>query len=374
MVALDLSAAFDTIDHAILLRRLESTFGVSGGALGVLRSYLFGRVQTIRVGLQKSAPYQCTIGVPQGSVLGPLLFTAFISPVAGIAEEHDINKHQYADDTSLYVSLSSVDKSRCVERLEHCLVDVRSWFNQNGLALNPDKSEVLHVCPVWKHESRTAIASLDVAGSKIIPAKTLKCLGVTLDTRLNFDRHVQLVSANALYHIRALRHIRHSITRECARDIACAIIGVRLDYCNSLLHSVSARNLSVLQRVQNTAARIVTGAQRADHIRPHLRELHWLPIESRIRFKLATVTFRAITTDTPHYLAELINIAGNPVLRSSSRRLLLVPPTRIAKSDGAFSVAAPRIWNSLPDDVRLSENLVSFKSRLKTHLFRGAYL
>ena len=156
--------AFDTIDRTIFLSRLESTFGVSGNALGVLRSYLTGRVQTIRVGRQKSSPYQCIVGVPQGSVLRPLLFTAFISQVAGIAEGHDINQHQYADDTTLYVSLSSGssgDKSTRVERLEHCLADVRSWFSQNSLALNPDKSEVLHVCPVWQqlHLTLQALAS-----------------------------------------------------------------------------------------------------------------------------------------------------------------------------------------------------------------------
>jgi hypothetical protein len=223
-VALDLSAAFDTIDHRVLAERLQHTFGVTGSALSLIRSYLQDRSQIIRVGSQESRSYECLLGVPQGSVLGPILFSIFISPVARVAEQHGISQHQYADDTSLYVSLSAIDKERRKEQLEHCLTDVRLWFNQNGLALNPDKSEVLQMCPIWQHQSTTGIEELDVAGSIIKPSGSIKYLGVTLDSRLSFDQHVGKVCGNAFYHIRALRHIRRSISLDCARDIACAIV------------------------------------------------------------------------------------------------------------------------------------------------------
>jgi len=242
-----------------------------------------------------------------------------------VADQHGISQHQYADDTSLYVSLSAKDRPSRIDQLERCLTDVRSWFNHNGLALNPDKSEVIHLCPVRQQEFNTSVDSLDVAGSRIVPAKTVKCLGVTLDTRLSFDRHVQLISANALYHIRGFRQIRRSISQDCAKDIACAIVGSRLDYCNALLYNTSVKNMQVLQRVQNTAARVITGAKRFDHIRPHLRDLHWLPVASRIKFKLATLTYKAITTNTPVYLAELLSAPSNTHLRSSEKRLLVVP-------------------------------------------------
>jgi hypothetical protein len=254
-------------------------------------------------------------------------------------------------------------------------MDVKLWFSQNGLALNPDKSEVLQICPIWQHQSSTAIDRLNVAGSLIKPSGSIKYLGVTLDSRLTFDQHVGKVCGNAFYHIRALRHIRRSISLDCAKDIACAIVGSRLDYCNAILYNTTAKNLRALQCVQNTAARVVTGARPRDHISPHLKELHWLPVESRIQFKLATLTFKAVRLRTPDYLAELlVNRPSSRLLRSSSELLLDIPLTRTVTGDRAFSVAAPRIWNSLDTDVRHAHNLLTFKSRLKTRLFQAAYI
>ena len=260
LVALDLSAAFDTINHDILIRRLRSCYGITGMALALLSSYLENRLQVVRVGKQTSASEECSIGVPQGSVLGPLLFTAFISPVANVAAHHSVQQHQYADDTTLYVSMSKSDKAQRVEDLQRCLQSLHEWFAQNGLALNPDKTDVVSICPIWQHRTETAVDGINVAGINIKPADQLKSLGVILDHRLNFVPHVKNVCRNSFYHIRALRHIRRSINTECANEIACAIINTRLDYCNSLLVGTSQQNILALQRVQNAAARIVVCA------------------------------------------------------------------------------------------------------------------
>ena len=373
-VALDLSAAFDTIDHSVLLRRLESTFGITGNALSLLGSYLHDRSQFVRVGSRESRVYDCTVGVPQGSVLGPLLFSAFIAPVARVAERHGISQHQYADDTSLYISVSAADKVSRIPLLERCLADVRLWFNCNCLALNPEKSEVINISPIWQHSSSTLVEAVDVAGSLVKSSSSIKYLGVTLDSRLSFDQHVAKVAGNAFYHIRALRHIRRSISLDCAKDIACAIVGSRLDYCNALLHGTTSKNLHALQRVQNTAARVVTGARVTDHIRPVLRSLHWLPIQSRTQFKIATITYKALNLGTPRYLAELLSVrSSSRSLRSSSGLLLDVPFSRTVTADRAFSIAAPRLWNSLDISVRSAPTLLTFKSRLKTCLFAAAY-
>ena len=145
LMALDLSAAFDTINHDILIRRLRSCYGITGMALALLSSYLENRSQVVRVGKQTSTSEECSIGVPQGSVLGPLLFTAFISPVANVAAHHSVQQHQYADDTTLYVSMSKSDKAQRVEDLQRCLQSLHEWFAQNGLALNPDKTDVVSI-------------------------------------------------------------------------------------------------------------------------------------------------------------------------------------------------------------------------------------
>ena len=239
LVALDLSAAFDTINHDILIRRLRLCYGITGMALALLSSYLENRSQVVRVGKQTSASEECSIGVPQGSVLGPLLFTTFISPVANVAAHHSVQQHQYADDTTLYVSMSKSHKAQRVEDLQRCLQSLHEWLTQNGLALNRDKTDVVSICPIWQHQTETAVDGINVAGINIKPADQLKSLGITLDHRLNFVPHVKNVCRNSFYHIRALRHIRRSINTECANEIACAIINTCLDCCNSLLVGTS---------------------------------------------------------------------------------------------------------------------------------------
>ena len=143
LVSLDLSAAFDTIDHHILLTRLQTGFGISGSVINWIRSYLADRVQRVVVGQSKSTDTSLNTGVPQGSVLGPILFSVFTSPVGHIISSSGIHHQQYADDTQLFISLTSSGQYDSIGRLERCLLTLHEWFCVNGLALNPDKSEAI---------------------------------------------------------------------------------------------------------------------------------------------------------------------------------------------------------------------------------------
>ena len=154
--------------------------------------------------------------------------------------------------------------------------------------------------------------------------------------------------------------------------IACYL----LDYCNSVLHGTSATNLNKLQRVQNSAARIVTGSRRSEHALPILAELHWLPIKHRIQYKIAVTVFKVLTTQQPSYLANIIRFrAASRQLRSCGRNLLHDDRTNLAFADRAFSHAAPAVWNSLPLDIVSDLScLATFKRLVKTELYNRAYL
>ena len=134
IVALDISAAFDTIDHTILLNRLHNSFGVGGNALSLIGSYLAMRSQTVRVGSASSPPSDCSCGVPQGSVLSPILFTVFVSPIVSVAYGHPVNQQQYADDTQLYIAFTKQTAVSSIHNLQACLVALQTWFAQNGFA------------------------------------------------------------------------------------------------------------------------------------------------------------------------------------------------------------------------------------------------
>ena len=349
-VALDLSAAFDTVEHSVLLRRLENSFGVSGDVLKWISSYLSNRSQVVRVQNSISPSHDCNCGVPQGSVLGPLLFVVYISPLANVVASHRASHHQYADDTQVYVSVSSSDKDATVTDLHAALAAVHLWFSQNGLVINPDKSETMLFSTAQRSRiSPLDLASVDVAGSVIPFSKSVKILGVTLDPHLTFNKHVDQICSSAHYHIRSLRHIRSSLTPEMARTIGGALVGSRFDYSNSILFGVSAANLTKLQRAQNSLARVVTCTGRHDSITPVLKQLHWLPIRYRIRFQLAAVVFKTRSTGMPPYLRSLIT-EYRPArdLRSSGQHLLEQATCRTVFGRRSFRQASASIWNDLP--------------------------
>ena len=164
LVSLDLSAAFDTINHQILLQRLQTSFGVSGIAYSWLSSYLTNRRQSVRVGGYSSPFVCCTEGIPQGSVLGPILFNIYTSPVANISSSHGIQQQQYADDTQLFIALNPSSTSADLTKLTNCLTSLQCWFCLNALALNPDKSESVILGTRQRSHCYRDVISVDVAG------------------------------------------------------------------------------------------------------------------------------------------------------------------------------------------------------------------
>ena len=374
LLSLDLSAAFDTIDHDILLSRLHSMFNVSGTTLKWLQSYLTSRSFFVKVAKSSSKTTPCSCGVPQGLILGPLLFTAYASTIANIALSHNISQQQYADDTQLYISISKPTSSLRISHLELCLNDLCSWFTSNGLALNPDKSEAILFGTRQRCSSMADVSSVNVSKTSVALQDHIKLLGVTLDSNLTFNQHVTSVTKSCYYHIRSFRHIRPNLTTDMAKTVAVSLVGSRLDYANSVLVGTSTSNINRLQRVQNTIARVVTLQKKHDHVSQTLRDLHWLPVKQRIDFKLATITFKTQNSAAPGYLSSLVsNYTPTRTLRSSSQNFLTAPRVKTVFGSRGFRVAAPTVWNSLPDFLTSSNNIETFKRRLKTFYFTSVF-
>ena len=376
LVLLDLSAAFDTIDHGILLSRLSS-FGIRNHALQWIRSYLTDRMQAVNINGCLSSFIPLLFGVPQGSVLGPQFFTIYSSPIANIARKHGLNVHMYADDTQLYVSFkldsTSDDESASRSLIESCIKDIKSWMTTNKLKLNDDKTEFLVITS--KHnQSKYCTDSLQIATSMIKPTASARNLGIVFDNILAMDNHIKNVCKSTYFHIRNLYEIRKILDQDTASLLVHALITSRLDNGNSLLYGITDKQINKLQRVQNAAARMLTRTRKFDHITPVLQRLHWLPIKFRIQFKVILLTWKAFHDKAPVYINELVHF-HNPSrhLRSSDKRLLSVPRTFSSYGDRAFYACAPKLWNSLPSNLRFCNSLDVFKKTLKTHLFRIAY-
>ena len=154
----------------------------------------------------------------------------------------------------------------------------------------------------------------------------------------------------------------------------------RLDYCNALLYGLPETLLQKLQRVQNAAARLVTGTRKYEHITPVLKELHWLPIKQRIEYKILLLTFKALMGQAPEYISDLVKpYQPTRSLRSQSQHLLCEPKTRLSKyGNRSFGKAAAVLWNKMPKDLRKlpwepKQSTMQFKSSLKTYLFTEVF-
>ncbi len=367
LVLLDLSAAFDTVDHNILLERLENWVGLSGMALKWFRSYLEGRGYYVSIGEHKSKWTSMTCGVPQGSILAPLLFSLYMLPLSQIMRKNQIAYHSYADDTQIYLALSPNDYSP-IDSLCQCIGEINSWMCQNFLQLNKEKTEVIAFGN--KDEVLKVNAYLDSRGQTT--KNQVRNLGVILETDLSFSSHVKAVTKSAYYHLKNIARIRCFVSSQDLEKLVHAFITSRVDYCNGLLPKKSIRQL---QLIQNAAARILTRTRKSEHITPVLRSLHWLPVTFRIDFKVLLLLYKSLNGLGPKYMADMLTeYKPNRPLRSLGSSQLEIPRVHTKQGESAFSYYAARSWNQLPEEIKCAKTLATFKSGLKTHLFSCAFV
>jgi hypothetical protein len=209
----------------------------------------------------------------------------------------------------------------------------------------------------------------------VAPADAVKSLGATLDTHLSMRAQVTNVIRTCNYHIRQLGRIRKNISARACHAAVQALIISRLDYCNVLLAGLPAYQVERLQRVQKRAARLIVRADRLASITAIMRDLHWLPVSERIRFKVLMYAFKAIHGLAPVYVSNLVEvyIPGRHLRSATGGTLLNIPRTKKKCGDAAFSSVAPRLWNALPQRVRCADTKNAFKKLLKTHLFTTYY-
>ena len=372
LLMLDLSAAFDTVDHTILINRIENRLGITGTALKWFKSYLADRKYRVVLDGVSSNHTNLDCGVPQGSVLGPILFTIYTLPLADIIRKHGIPFHLYADDSQKYAVFNLQNYENTVMNMELLVSDIRAWYEKSMLKCNDSKTEMMILSSKYSPIER--LIPIKVGDHLISSVTKLRNLGVIMDQHLTMSNHISNVVKIAFLKIREISYYRKFLTPSATKTLIHAYVTSRLDYCNGLLYGLPKDSINRLQSVLNTAARLVTLTRKYDSITPVLKELHWLPIQFRIKYKVILQVFKSLNGMAPQYLSNKLVHKPNTGLRSDNKYLLKPLSARLKLyGDRSFSVAGPRLWNALHDDIRLCQSLDTFKRMLKTHLFKEAY-
>ena len=323
----------------------------------------------------KSDPTLLQWGVPQGSVIGPMLFICYTAPIQDIIHAHNLFSMMYADDTQLYISVKSGDENCIIPKIETCLQEIRLWMQDNFLFLNDSKMEILHLSSHLRHVKK--LSPVTVNGIKTYSSKAVRNLGVVMDNHLSMRNQVNTMCSKASF----------ALIGELAKYAgSSADHQVRSLYMISSLQSViiviafslvyRTRTLPNYKEFRTPLhVWLVSLCKKYEHITPILKGLHWLPIKYRIVYKILLLTFKCLSGQSPQYLQYLV-IPYVPArsLRSASQNLLVVKRGKTkAYGDRAFSCITQLLWNSLPYSVQSDSDINTFQTKRKTHLFQKSY-
>ena len=306
ITSLDFSKAFDTVDHNLLIAKLKF-FGLSPLSLSWFRSYLIGRTQQVMInrdGPKFSSSRAVRCGVPQGSVLGPLLFNIFVADILRLTTTNI--SCMYADDMQIISTFSPNNINEAVNNLEFDLAKISDWAVRHGLRLNPSKSSILVLGSSFLLRALPPI-TVTIDSIQLHPATSLRNLGITLDSTLTFENHVSTVCRQAYNRLRLLYPSRHILSTTQKLLLSQSLVISLFDYCDVLYSPfLTSRLTSLIQRVQNSCLRFSYCVRKFDHISPLFVKSSWLRMSQRWKLHLCCLVFKILTSSCPTYLYNIL--------------------------------------------------------------------
>ena len=303
----------------------------------------------------------------------------YIKPLSAIIDSHSIIHHSFADDLQLHMSAPSDIISELLHSMQSCINYVNARATANMLKLNDSKTELMLVTSKRSRHLHNLPTSITIGNAQIPYKQSVMNFSFTLDYHLTMNEHVSNIARTCYFVLRRLESICRFLTSTATATLVSVFVLSRIDCCNTLLFGSTHDVTSHLQRIQNYAARVVLCLPMSSSITIHLKSLHWLPVKVRSTYKIACLCYHCHSSTASSYVADMLHRkpSHTRITRSSSYTMPLLNRPAHSKAtlgDRSFSSASSSVWNSIPNDVWCAKSLSSFKSRLKTYLFRSAYL
>lgn len=359
-VFLDLSKAFDTIDHNILINKLQC-YGIRGNACNWFKSYLNNRRQYVSYNKADSKYMTITCGVPQGSILGPLLFILYINDIENVSDI--LNPILFADDTSLFHAHTCFNT--LIEEVNIEIQKISTWFHTNKLSLNTKKSNFIIFTPKGKKYNINS-ALIQVDGNKIKHVKFTKFLGIFIDEHLSWTTHIDNLSKQVARNVGMLNKLKHFLPMYIMRTIYCSLILSHLQYCTLLWENSYCTNLNKLRILQKKAIRIITNSHYIAHTDPLFSKLKLLKLDDLYKHQLGIFMYKAANNKLPDSMSSMLtriqNIHKHNLRNQNS---YYIQNIRTNSRKCTINYSGPVFWNALPSKLKQLVSINQFKNKLK---------
>ena len=369
LVALDLSKAFDTLDHQILLNKLK-TYNIGCSTLSFFNNYLINRTMIVKTNNNSSQIYKLDKGVPQGSILGPLLFTLYVNDLPTVVKNSQVM--QYADDTTLYVS--SKYPGNIQSYLNQDLEHLEEWFRRNKMRLNTDKTDYVLITNNQRRRVFDTI-KISLGGKQIEEKENVKILGVTISKDLTWDMHTSNL-------INTLKYCFYSFSRSCKYlnydtriMLYNAVIASRLNYCDAIWDCCSVNSKHRLQTIQNRCARRILNCVPGTSSAPLLKELGWIRLDKKRKLHKCVYLHRLLQGKGPQPILDMLKPFANNtriMTRGVNNQNLFIPRHHTNYVKKSYFNDTAVLWNSIPKEIKAAKSNKTFKERLYLHLLEAS--
>ncbi|CAL1671997.1 unnamed protein product [Lasius platythorax] len=366
VVFLDLRRAFEVVNRKILISKLEG-YGLKESVLNWFKSYLDNRTQRVKFNGILSPPVNVDVGVPQGSVLGPLLFLLYINDITEVIKDTCEIK-LFADDAIIYTA--GYSSKEISDKLNEKMKKIEKWLKINRLKLNIDKTKVMLLRGVRKKVMEENFRVI-MQNKMLEVVSEIKYLGVIIDKNLNFSAHVDYISKKVGAKLGIMRRTGASMSSYMKCTVYKAVVAPILEYCASVLIGISKTNVNNLQKLQNQGMRIILKCNKKTRIRDMLEALHFTSIDERIEYNVCLLVYKMINGMCPSYLynkSELVK--HRSAINTRQKENVYIERCRSREEQKMLLHDGFKMYNKLPNDIKKEQRLQNYRRMLAQHIIR----